>query len=433
MPSGLGWRRSSTAVGIYASTALGILGSLVAANILGPADFGLLALVVATTALFQLLLDLTSEEALVKYGFRYSERGDWGRFRRLLSLALGFKTCGAVLASIAVLVIAPFADELFGTEGLTTPLFVASALPPLQAIEGIAASALVLRRRYDVRAWFLFASAALRVAAIAIAAPHGVTATIAALLAAQAITTAAIAAAGVSAIRRFPRASPRPLGRDRPEIVRFVVQSSLGTGLVSLRGWIAPFLLGLVASVRQVGLFRAAQAPQQGFAALSAPVRLILLTEQTRDWERGRPEAVYTGLRRYVIGAVAVLVVVVAPLWLLMPWLIELVLPDYTEATDAARIILLAGALQLVFGWTKSFPVSIGRPNLRILAHSVETLVLVPLIVLLGARWGATGAAAAVLASTVAFAVVWTWLVLRLRKELTSHAGSHAPTEVTAA
>ena len=76
MPSRLVWRRSATAVGIYASTALGVLGSLVAANILGPTDFGRLAIVVATTALFQLLLDLTSEEALVKYGFRYSERGE---------------------------------------------------------------------------------------------------------------------------------------------------------------------------------------------------------------------------------------------------------------------------------------------------------------------------------------------------------------------
>jgi len=54
MPSRLVWRRASTAIGIYASTALGVLGSLVAANILGPADFGRLALVIATTALFQL-------------------------------------------------------------------------------------------------------------------------------------------------------------------------------------------------------------------------------------------------------------------------------------------------------------------------------------------------------------------------------------------
>jgi O-antigen/teichoic acid export membrane protein len=416
MASRLVWRRSATALGIYASTVLGVLGSLVAANILGPTDFGRFALVVATTALFQLLLDLTSEEALVKYGFRYSERGDWGRFRRLFALALAFKSGGAILAGVAVVALAPLADEVFGTEGLVVPLLVAALLPILQSTEGIAAAALVLRSRYDVRAWFLLFSMAVRLAAIVIAAPHGVTATVAGLLVAQAVSTTAIGVVGVAAVRRFPRAAAEPLGPDRREIVSFVLQSSAGTGLVSLRSWIAPLLLGVVAGVRQVGLFRAAQAPQQGLAALSSPVRLILLTEQTRDWERGRPDAVLAGLRRYVLGASAAMAVLVVPAWLLMPWLVELVLPDYTAATDAARIILLVGALQFVFGWTKSFPVSIGRPNLRILAHGVETVVLVPLILVLGSEWGATGAATAVLVSTIAFAAVWTVIVLRLRK-----------------
>ncbi len=432
MASRLVWRRSATAVGIYASTALGVLGSLVAANILGPFDFGRLAVVLATTALFQLLLDMTSEEALVKYGFRYSERGDWGRFRRLLQLALAFKTGGGVLASLAVLALAPLADRVFGADGLIVPLLLAALLPVVQSSEGISASVLVLRGRYDLRAWFLTLGMGLRLVAIAVAAPLGVTETVVALVLAQAVTTLAIGAAGLAAVRRFPRAPATPLGDDRREIVRFVLQSSAGTGLVSLRGWIAPLLLGVVAGVRQVGLFRAAQAPQQGLAALSSPVRLILLTEQTRDWERGRPEAVLAGVRRYVVGATALMALAVVPLWLLMPALIELVLPDYTAATDAARIIMLAGALQLVFGWTKSFPVSIGRPNLRIVAHGVETIVLVPLVLVLGAGWGASGAAGAVLASTVAFAAVWTAIVLRLRREPLRIAPAPGPTEVTA-
>jgi O-antigen/teichoic acid export membrane protein len=95
-------------------------------------------------------------------------------------------------------------------------------------------------------------------------------------------------------------------------------------------------------------------------------------------------------------------------------------------ATDALRLIVVAGALQFVFGWTKSFPVSIGRPKLRIWAHGIETLVLIPLVVVLGAVWGATGAAGAVLASTVAFIVFWTALFLRIRREPASQ-GTHPP------
>src|SRR3712207_7643069 len=42
-----------------------------------------ISLVVATAGFLQILLDSTVEEALVKYGFRYSTRSEWGRLRRL--------------------------------------------------------------------------------------------------------------------------------------------------------------------------------------------------------------------------------------------------------------------------------------------------------------------------------------------------------------
>jgi len=418
-------RRVATALGSWGATALGILGTVIAARVLDPAPFGRLTLVLATVALFQLLLDLTSEEAVVKYGFRYAERADWGRFRRLLELALGLKAASALVAGALVVALSPLDERVYGAD-LTTPLLIASVLPLLYSIEGTAASALILRGRYDVRAWLLGLTMTLRLIAIVIGAPRGVTATVVALVLAQVVSTAAVGAVGLAAALRFPRAPRAPLGEDRREIVRFVFGSSLGTGIVSIRAWIAPVLLGVVSDVRQVGFFRAAQAPQQGFGALSSPIRLILLTEQTRDWERGRPETVLAGVRRYTLTAAAVMAVAVPLFWWLMPDLVRLVLGDrFTPATDAARVILLAAAVQLVFGWTKSLPVSIGRPGLRVVAHGIETAVLVPLLVVLGSEWGATGAAVAVTVSTLVFAAVWTFLLARLK--------AHPPVQVSTA
>ncbi len=409
-------RRVLTALGSYGSTVLGILGTVIALRVLGPADGGRFTLVIATVALFQLFLDLTSEEALVKYGFRYVARERWGRLARLFRLALAIKSASALVAGLLICAAAPLSKLVFD-QNLTAPLLIASALPLLYSFEGTAAAALVLRGRYDVRGFFLFFSMAIRLAAIAIGTQYGVTETVAAVTIGQAVSTAAIGVVGLAAFRRFPAARAKELGEDRPEIVRFVVQSSLGTAIVSVRSWIAPILLGVVSSPQQVAYFRAAQAPQQGFAALSSPIRLILLTEQTRHWERGRAEAVLDGVRRYSVAAAGLMVVAVPVFWWLMPDLLRWVLPDYTAATDAARVMLLAAAVQLVYGWTKSLPVSIGRPNLRILAHGVETAVLVPALILLGAEWGATGAAGAVLASTLVFAAVWTVLLVRLRGE----------------
>jgi Na+-driven multidrug efflux pump len=42
-------------------------------------------------------------------------------------------------------------------------------------------------------------------------------------------------------------------------------------------------------------------------------------------------------------------------------------------------------------------------------------LVLIPLVAILGREWGATGAATAVLASSIVFCAYWTFLFLRIK------------------
>src|SRR5205823_9556821 len=101
---------------------------------------------------------------------------------------------------------------------------------------------------------------------------------------AQGISTAAVSFMGLAALRRFPNAPERDLGEDVPMIRSFVIQSTIATGVISLRTTLVPLVLGVVSSPTQVGLFRIALTPQNGLAAVSAPARLVLLTEQTRDW-----------------------------------------------------------------------------------------------------------------------------------------------------
>src|SRR2546423_3141966 len=308
MRSAVFWRRSSTAAGVYLSAALGFLGSVVAFRELGTYDFGLLAIVLAATGFFQLFADLTVDEAVIKYGFRYAAREDWGRFRRVFRIGIGLKLAGGVLGAVGIAILAPL-SHLIWAHGLTGPLLVAAFLPFVQAPEGIAAAALILRRRYDVRAAFLVVSMALRLAALAVGAAFGVLETVIALLAAQVVATGAIGTAAVVALRRFPPAEARPLGEDRLPFRRFVIQSSLGSVLSPMRGLLGTLLLGVVTGPRQVSYLRIGQVPESAFASLSSPVRLILLTEQTHHVEQGRSDRAYRMLRRYVTGATLLMAV----------------------------------------------------------------------------------------------------------------------------
>ena len=418
MRSRLFWRRSAAAAGTYASAALGFGATVVALHVFSTETFGRYALVLAATAFFQSLLDLTVEEALVKFGFRYVTREDWGRLRRLFASAIAFKLVGGVLTTGLLLGFAPLANSLLHKHGLTTPLLIGAFIPLAQCTENVGGVAIVLRGRYDVRAFFLFVSMALRFTAIAVAAPHGLATTIAAMVAAQVVATSAISTAGWVAYRRFPQRPSVPLGSERRSILSFVAQSSVATGVISLTAPLSLLVLGRVASTRQVAFFRAAMSPQQAFAVVSAPARLILLTEQTRDWERGTREAVFSGIRRYMLGMTAAAVVLLPPLLVFTPDIARLLFSaKNVGAVDATRIVIVAGALRMVYGWTKSFPVSIGRPALRIWTHGLEMLVLVPLVGVLGSKWGATGAATAVLVSSIAFCSYWTFLFLRIRRE----------------
>ena len=423
MVSRLLWRRSATAVGLYTSVALGLLGAVVAARELGKTEFGYFATVVAAAGLFESLLDLTVEESLTKFGFRYIATEDWGRLRRLFAIAVRFKALGAFVAFVALAAFAPVADSAFGADGLMGPMLAVAFLPLVQTQEDVAATALLLRGRYDVRGAFLALSMGLRLVGIAVGAHYGVLEAVLGMLAAQVVSTAVVGVAGIAAFRRFPRAVARPLADDRREITAFVVQSSVATGVLALRTMLAPLLLGVVASTTAVGLFRIAQAPQSGLAAASSPVRLILLTEQTRDWELGRERVVLAGIRRYMLGAVTLMVVVVPVFYWLLPDLVRLIFgKQYLDAATAARVILFAAALQFVYGWSKSLPVSIGKPQLRIWAHGLETLVLLPLVLVLGWKWGVTGAGVATLVSTGAFVALWTVFLLRLRGEIAGRA-----------
>jgi len=412
-------RRSATAAWIYAAVTCGILGTIVAARVLGLDEFGVFALVLAVVGFFQVLLDLTVEESLTKYGFRYVAAEDWGRLRRLFRQMLLFKIAGGAIATVIIVALAPVANTIFNENGVGAALLAASLLPLVQAPENVGATALLLHSRYDLRGAYQSGSAALRLAALAIGVQYGVTEALGAMVIAQCVSTAVVSVVGVAALRRFPRARPRGLGEDVPGIRSFVLQSSVATGVISLRTTLVPVVLGVAAAPTQVGLFRIAQSPQTGLAAASSPARLVLLTEQTRDWEGGRHVSVLAGIRKYSLGAGALMMVAVPLFFIAMPWLVEVVFGDqYVGAVDAARIVLIAAAIQFTIGWTKSLPVTIGRPRLRIVTHGLETLVVIPLVAVLGAEWGATGAAVAVLTSTVVFAATWAVVLARLHTEI---------------
>ena len=407
-------RRSATAFGVYGSAVLGFLATVVAARGLSKEDFARFALVFGTVTLLQLFVDLTIDEVVVKYGNRYAARDDWGRFHRLMRVGLGVKLIGGAGGTVAVIGVAALAPYIWNTGGLQAAMLIAAVIPFIQQPEGMAGAVLTLRNRYDIRALALLWAMGLRLLAVWLGASHGLVPVFAAIVLAQAVSTASVCAVAFVAYRRYPRRKPEPLGEDAPAIRTFAIHSTIASGLTSVRTSVPTVVLGTVTGSTQVAYFRAAQAPQTAFLTLSGPARLVLLAEQTRDVERGRADRAHLLLQRYIAGATVLSLIVTPVLWILMPTLVRLVYKEqYVPATDAFRVMLLASVLQFVFGWTKSFPVAIGRVGRRTIGQTLEVIVLIPAVVALGAAYGAVGAAGGVLAASVALAGFWTVELVR--------------------
>jgi len=188
-------RRSLTAVGIYSSVVLGFAGTVVATREFhSQVRFGDFATVMFATALLQSFFDLTVEEALVKYGFRYIAHEDWGRLRRLFAIGLRVKLAGSAAGGLGLLLFAAFAPSR-----LAVPLVIAAGIPLGYSLEGLAGSALFLRSRYDIRSGFLAWSMTLRLVGIAAGAHYGLRWAIAGILAAQVVSAASVGVAGWAA------------------------------------------------------------------------------------------------------------------------------------------------------------------------------------------------------------------------------------------
>lgn len=409
-----------TAVGVYTATVLGVGTTIAATKILGKQSYASFAVVFAIVGFCQMLLDLTVDEALIKYGFRYQTARDWGRFRRLFEVALAYKLIGGVLALAVIAALAPFSHAIWG-QHLALPLLIGAFVPLAQATETVAGCALILADRYHVRAWFYSVGMGARLAGTAIGATQGLDGAMAGLLVGQVVSTLAISAAGWRALRSFPLDASSPLGDEhRADLRSFITSSTIATSLTSGRALLGTWLIGAVSPIEQAAYFRNAQAPLTALSAISSPARLMLLAEQTADYERGHRDRVRRMLKRYVLFSALVMLVVVPAGWFLMPWAMQVAYTrDFrVHATTAGRIVLFVGALQFVTGFSKTLPVSIGRPNLRVVAHGIEVAVFIPLLVVFGRLWGATGGALAMLISTAVFCAVWVWLLATLRDAL---------------
>lgn len=408
--------------GKAAAGLIGLGTMAIAARTLGPRDFGVLVLIHTFAMTVGGIIEFPGWHAIVRYGAEARAAGDTHRLARLLRFAGGVEIVGGV----ASIVVAAVVGHLFGASLGWSPVAVAFAVPysfaVLASIRATPAGYLQLMGRFDLLGIHSIVSPAVRLGGAALVAAHGggLHAFLVVWLAAALAEWAAMWLLGAWVARAALAGTPLlgPIDgvhAENPGLWRFMLAANADVTFSELSARIAPLILGAVLGPAAAGLFNIAQ---RATTVISQPAQILgqaayaELARLVASGERGE------ALRAAVAKCVTVAVVASLPVIALIAGFggeIATILggPAFAGAAGVMLWLGIARVVLLVGPPSSAALTALGRPGLSVLANVVASLGTLPLLPLLLAVAGLTGAGWHALAQAVAAAALLAWFTVR--------------------
>jgi glycosyltransferase involved in cell wall biosynthesis/O-antigen/teichoic acid export membrane protein len=399
-------------------TVFNVVQGAIVARVLGPADFGVTALVLAYPALVSGVFDARISDFGMKYLGQFSGNEHRDRARGISLLGVLLDAGVAVLTLVVVFVTGGWANaHVLGTPGGAELMTLYTASLILRAPVGTAYVTLVLRGEMKRLLWAEIGSSFLRsvtIVALTIAG-FGVPGVIWGNIAGVALQGTAYAVAAVPVARRtwgLPRLSSlRHLEGMWGELWRFVGYSELHALLLTVPRQLDLIIVGAIAGPVQAGYFRLGRTFQTGVWLVGGPLQQSAFRQISLL--RGREQN--AGTRRFtrrIAATLAVgLTVPVLILVLIAPWLVRIVAGDaFLGGTAAVRILFVAAGLWAIGAWIRPWFLAAGQigrytmmVGLAIVPYAIVGLLTTPT---LGAAGMALGYLVYTLVLLVPLAVV---------------------------
>ena len=357
---------------------------------------------------------------------------DADRAAGVIQMAYVAELVTGVVAFGVVAVLAPFVgSSLAGSEGPL--LFFLFGLTLLAGTaESTSIAVLRLFGRFGTILRVIVVREVLRVTAVAAALlTVGTLASVAvALVALEALAGLLFLLAAGSA---FSAGSGRSLWRWSVVLVRDVRRSMLGmmfhTNIVTyaklVQGQAPTLLLGAMRTPLDAGVFRLGMAVASAVAKPADPAWAAVMPRLSKLLSQGRSSEIRQMLRQSTLIALGVIGLGAVVVFALREQLLTLV--GGSEAAVASSVLalgLLARATHGILFWNTPVLYSARKAATAARAYVVATVLFAPLLVLFIDRWGATGAAAAILVFTVVLNVLLTRAALTVIRSL----GEREPT-----
>ncbi|HVI17378.1 MAG TPA: oligosaccharide flippase family protein, partial [Gaiellales bacterium] len=344
-----GWFKTAAQISgaAWVSTIVAFLATVVAARGLGPTDFGEVVLAVAVTGAIATFLDISLEEAVVHHGAKAVEAKDIGGLRAIVRNSIKVDLgAGLVVSGLMIAFAGPLAD-LASKGHLPSILIQIGALQALvTTLDATTGASLLVAGRPALRGWAMATQATLRLVGVLIALQLGGEEAVMIAYLVAALVASAIQATITWRVAWRPWAAQSSLGTSPVpvrKLFRFGMHTSFATSVSALHQYLFPVILGRLASIEAVGIFKIAMLPVTLADTVSGPIRIVVLPQQARlaaqnRWNQlRRAMSIYTGVG-LAISAVGFVVG-----WFLLPTLIPAIYSSaFGGAVEPARILMVA-------------------------------------------------------------------------------------------
>jgi O-antigen/teichoic acid export membrane protein len=385
------------------TTALIVLQQSIVARYLGPAIYGVLALVITVGEILVQLIDFRSWETATTFTPRFlksdvqSQALDLIKWLLLLEIGSGALATLLLLGFSQVATDIPNAFERFGLYAVILPFIFIN--------NGVSGAVL---RIFDRFSWLVgrsVAAAALRLTFVAVVIWYGgtVETVIVAYVTAEALTALISLTLVIVILRRVPEFEhdrnllrrPKKLDAAR-DVVRFSWQAWMSGTVKGVQTRFDLAALGFLAPTSQVGLYRSSLDLTSAISKLSNPFQAAIFPELSQLSSSGNKKRfIKVCWQTFLIMALMILPALFI-LTFAKEQIITLLLGQAYLPAGSIMVALAWGlGINAMFGWLRPALLSIGKIRVVNRVAFVTAAVDVALILLLVPRWGAFGAAVA--------------------------------------
>jgi len=376
------------ATGSYISAGLNFLTSIAVARVLGPADYGILALAVAYPTLVWSFIGTKSVSVTIRYITGFRARNQHQELLSVIKIGYGLDFLVSVICLLLVALTAAFVNFQFYHITNLDWLMIAYAFSfPFYSAVGTSRSILTSWQSFNLLAFFHVLESATKLVLVigALCLGFGVIGVVIANVLLHigigiVMTIGATRILLKEGLDSWWKGSLSQLGLFRKELASFLGWNYL---FVTLNGFVEQIplmLLGAIRGTEEAGFYRLAMNIKTVGSTIEGSMGGVAYPTLSARWAKGEREGIIRSLKRWIWRGglpIGVLEALTIPFW---PIVVPLVFGlGYKPAVSGVQILMGATAIRSLFFWLNSFYYASGNISVWVKGFFIQTVLLISL------------------------------------------------------